>query len=212
MPLPSYRVQRVAHIGAIIGVDPCGPTLYSAVTALKFFNKWRVKIMRSTIVVALAALVLLASACDRKSAEEVTSTYPSGHKKETAIFQGKGSEKIRLKSFEYYDSGEKKKEFSYRDNLLSGPWTYWYKNGKKFGEGVIENKAINLSMVTGRETYYWPNGVKMLEAETVGGGLKPGSTAIFRDEAGKEYTDKGRPRELVERSKGLLERWERGEI
>ncbi|RII25645.1 MAG: hypothetical protein CXR31_13835 [Geobacter sp.] len=158
------------------------------------------------------SLVFILSACSKSGNEEVTSVYQSGKKKETAVFQGKSTEKARLKSFEYYESGEKKKEFSYQDNLLSGPWTYWYKNGNKFGEGKIENKAINLGMVTGKETYYWPNGVKMLEAETEGGGLKPGTTAVYRDEQGKIYTDKGRPKELVEKSKKLLERWERGEI
>jgi antitoxin component YwqK of YwqJK toxin-antitoxin module len=168
--------------------------------------------MRSTLFILIVATTFLFTACVREGQEEVTSTYPSGKKKETAVFQGKDKERIRVRSFEYYESGERKKEFTYRDNLLSGAWTYWYKDGRKFGDGFIENKAINLSMVTGREAYYWPNGVKMLEAQTVGGGLKPGSTAIFRDEAGKEYADKGRPGELVEKSKTLLERWERGEI
>ena len=60
--------------------------------------------------------------------------------------------------------------------------------------------------------YYWPNGVKMLEAETAGGALKPGTTAVYRDEDGKSYSDKERPKELIEKSKSLLERWERGEI
>jgi antitoxin component YwqK of YwqJK toxin-antitoxin module len=162
--------------------------------------------------VLIASILISTAACSSKTVEEVTSSYPSGKKKETAIFQGKGTEKARSKSFEYYESGERKKEYSYRDNLLSGPWTYWYKDGKKFGEGIIENKAINLTMVTGKETYYWPNGVKMLEAETAGGGLKPGTTAVYRDETGKEYTDKGRPKELIEKTKAILERWERGEI
>ncbi|WP_243372289.1 hypothetical protein [Geotalea sp. SG265] len=163
------------------------------------------------LLVAFAA-VILCVACTREGREQVTSTYPGGNKKETAVFHGKGTEKSRLKSFEYYESGQKKKEFSYRDNLLSGPWTYWYKNGHKLGDGVIENKAINLGMATGKETYYWPNGIKMLEAETEGGGLKPGTTPIYRDEAGQTYSDKGRPKELVEKSKLLLERWERGDI
>ena len=168
--------------------------------------------MRCKLMIPLLAGIVLIAACSRNGGEEVTSTYPNGIKKETAVFQGKGVEKARLKGFEYYESGERKKEFTYRDNLLSGPWTYWYKNGKKLGEGVIENKAINLSMVSGKETYYWPNGVKMLEAETAGGALKPGTTAVYRDEDGKSYSDKERPKELIEKSKSLLERWERGEI
>jgi antitoxin component YwqK of YwqJK toxin-antitoxin module len=167
--------------------------------------------LRYRLALSVLAIVIIA-ACSREGSEEITARYPGGKKKETAVFQGKVPERKRLKSFEYYETGEKKKEFSYRDNLLSGPWTYWYKNGKKFGEGRIENKAINLSMVTGKETYYWPNGNKMLEAETEGGRLKPGTTAVYRDQQGQAYTDRGRPKELIEKSKALLDRWERGEI
>lgn len=168
--------------------------------------------MRSALAVLFIAGMVWLGACSTKNAEEVVASYPSGKKKETAVFQGTGADRVRMRSFEYYESGERKKEFSYRDNLLSGPWTYWYRDGRKFGEGVIENKAINLGMATGRETYYWPNGVKMLDAETVGGGLKPGTSAVYRDDTGREYTDTGRPRELVEKSRRLVERWERGEI
>jgi antitoxin component YwqK of YwqJK toxin-antitoxin module len=168
--------------------------------------------MRINTALLFLVMTVLIISCSNTPPEEVTATYPSGKKKETAIFQGKEGSRSRIKSFEYYESGELKKEFSYRDNLLSGQWTYWYRDGKKLGDGVISNKAINLSMVTGKETYYWPNGIKMLEAETEGGALKQGTTAIYRDETGKAYRDKDRPKELVEKSKNILEQWERGAL
>lgn len=168
--------------------------------------------MKLTTKALLILVFFLFTACSQGEKEEVVSSYPSGKNKETAVFSGKEPNRARIKVFEYYETGEKKKEYSHQDNLFHGPFTYWYKNGKKLCDGLIENKAINLGMVTGKETYYWPNGVKMLEAETSGGKIKPGTTPIYRDETRKEYTDKERPKELIVKSKGLLERWERGEI
>ena len=163
-------------------------------------------------VAILVIFLLVLIACGKKAEEQVVSTYPDGKKKETAIYQGAKPNQKMLKSLEYYQTGEKKKEYNYQDNLFHGPFTYWYKDGKIFCEGYIENKAINLGLVTGRETYFWPNGVKMLEAETVGGKLKPGTIPIYRDEKGIEYRDEERPVDLVNRTKELTDRWERGEL
>lgn len=163
-------------------------------------------------VMIVAALMILFTACSKKDIEEVTATYPGGEKKETAFFQGKGTEKARQKSFEYYKTGELKKVFNYKDNLFHGPWTYWYKNGKKMGEGLIENKAINLGLSSGTEIYYWPNGATMLRSETVRGKLKTGTTAVYYDEQGKEYNDESRPDALVKKTREIVDSWERGEI
>ncbi len=164
-----------------------------------------------TLLCLLFCLLCLVS-CSTQGGEEVVSRYPSGHRKETQIFTGSGSNKARLKVFEYYEGGEKKKEYNFKDGLFHGPFTYWYKNGDVFCRGMIENKAINLTMVTGTETYYWPGGKKMLAAQTVKGQMKPGTHFIYWDEDGKEYTEQTRPAALLEKTKAITDHWEKGEI
>jgi len=166
-----------------------------------------ISVSLKSIVFLYVFILLGLSACSKSSDEQVLSTYPDGKKKETAIYVNKKPNQKMLKSFEYYQTGEKKKEFSYQDNLFHGPWTYWYKNGKKMGEGIIENKAINLGLSSGTERYYWPGGNIMLRSETVGGKLKPGTTAVFYDEQGKEFSDETRPDALVDKTRNVIDRW-----
>lgn len=175
--------------------------------------------MEKIILPLMIFLLVTGTSCKKQEekdvllpGEEVISRYQSGKKKETAIFVGETSNRVRTKVFEYYESGEKKKEYTHKDNLFYGPFTYWYKNGRIFCEGSIENKVLNLTMVTGQETYYWPDGKKMLEAQTVDGRMKPGTHFIYRDENGKEYTEETRPTDLLKKTKALTDKWEAGKI
>lgn len=144
--------------------------------------------------------------------ETVLSRYESGAPKETAVFAGSEPNVKKLRSRQYYETGQIKKEFHYRDNLYYGQWTFWYKDGKKLGEGFFKEKALNPSSATGRETYYWPNGIKMLEIDIREGKPDPGGMALFRDEAGREYSGKERPEGLLKKTSAILMEWEKGNI
>lgn len=159
----------------------------------------------------LCIALLVASGCSRDGKEEVISSFPGGARKMTGIFQGKEPNRAQLKGFEYYESGEKKKELSFRDNHFYGPWTFWYKSGKKMAEGVIEAKTLDHQAAVGSGTYYWPSGAKMIEISTNREKSASEVTAIY-DEAGRQYTVANKPPELAEKIKDLLEKWEKGAV
>ena len=155
-------------------------------------------------------LITLFGGCTREK-EEIVSTFPSGAKKETGIYQGKKPNRSRLKSFEYYETGERKKEFSLRDNHFFGPWSHWYKNGKKLAEGSVAIKTMDHQKAVGTGTFYWPGGARMI---TLGANADKTATEVtgIYDEAGKFYTVKDCPPELSAKIKGILDKWEKGEL
>ena len=163
--------------------------------------------------VACMILIFLSllGGCSRQPAEEIISRYPSGKKLETGTFTGDKNNRSRLKSFEYYETGERKKEFAHQDNHFFGPWTFWYKNGKIIAKGEISEKTMTQETAVGSGTYFWPGGAKMIEVSPA---ADRHSTLVKRvfDEQGQSYPPDKAPADLNNRIKEILEQWEAGKI
>jgi hypothetical protein len=105
-------------------------------------NKIFYKIMKKMVVSPLLLLAfLIITGCAGKEPEEVVSKHPDGAKKETAIFTGEKQDRVKLKSFEYYETGEKKRAYHHRDNEYFGTWTYWYRDGSLMAMGFFDEKT-----------------------------------------------------------------------
>ena len=168
--------------------------------------------MKKAAVVAICISVLsITAACSRSTEEEVLSKYPSGKKQETAIYEGKEGNRARIKSFAYYESGERKKEFSHKDNHFFGPWTMWYKNGEKIGQGSIEVKTLDHRNALGSGTYYWPGGAKMVEIALNAERSAAEVVAVY-DRKGTRYDSATCPAPLKEEIRGILDGWEQGKL
>ncbi len=144
--------------------------------------------------------------------EEVISSFPGGEPKETAVFEGKEPNRLKMKSYEYYSNGKRKKEFTYKDNLYFGPWSYFYNDGTKMAEGVFDAKAIDPETATGHGSYYWPDGKKMLDLSVAEGNDKNASVITYYDSKGTTYSESSVPPELKGKIKGILEDWIQGKI
>lgn len=193
-------------------------------------EKWYVQVM-TKFIVAVALVVLFLPGCKKKSSEEVPpqssesttteesvsgkeevlSTYESGAKRETGIFRGKDTNRVQLKGFEYYETGERKREFSYKDNLYYGRWTFWYKDGKVMAEGNFTEKVLDPDSASGSGIYYWPNGQKMIEIETLDP-VKGATVVAVYSEAGRKYRPRKEPPELREKIDALIKKWQDGEV
>jgi antitoxin component YwqK of YwqJK toxin-antitoxin module len=120
--------------------------------------------MKKLVVSSLLLLVfLIITGCARKEPEEVVSKHPDGAKKETAIFTGEKQDRVKLKSFEYYETGEKKRAYHHRDNEYFGTWTYWYRDGALMAMGFFDEKTGEPGKGIGSAVYFWPAGGKMLK-------------------------------------------------
>jgi hypothetical protein len=166
---------------------------------------------RTAVVLAICLSLSITAACNRSPEEEVLSKYPSGKKQETAIYEGKEGNRARIKSFAYYESGERKKEFSHKDNHFFGPWTMWYKNGEKIGTGNIEVKALDHRSALGSGTYYWPGGAKMVEIALNKERSAADVVAVY-DRKGTRYSAATCPPALKNEIRGILDGWEKGEL
>ena len=166
--------------------------------------------MYKSCFLSVFLILFLLSACSRHSEEEILSRYPSGKKLETGIFIGDSTKRTRLKSFEYYETGERKKEFAHQDNHFLGPWTFWYKNGKVLAKGNITVKTMTHETAIGSGTYYWPGGGTMIEITPSADGQSTMVSKIH-DEQGKSYLSDAAP-ELSHRIKQLLDQWQDGTI
>lgn len=166
------------------------------------------------LLIAIVSIGILFG-CSRKaggpSAEEVLSTYPDGSKKVTALFETNDSGKKKLKSFEYYRSGEIKKKFSHKDNLYFGPWTFWYKKGMKFAEGTFDEKTIDPNTGTGSGKYYWPDGSVMIRIEKGQESEQSVVTALY-DQKGNRYDPENEPEALRVKIQSILEQWHNGQL
>jgi antitoxin component YwqK of YwqJK toxin-antitoxin module len=163
--------------------------------------------------IILFAIFIVFLGCEKKDREEVISTYHTGEKKETAIFEGEKTKRRKLKSFEYYKTGEKKREYNFKDNHYYGPWTYWYKDGTTMAEGVLSEKTLKPFKGIGRGTYYWPGKRKMIELEVnVNSGKGRESKVVYYDWTGNSYSNDNLPSELKENIRSVIARWEKGEI
>ncbi len=164
------------------------------------------------IIPLIIAAVLIVLGCTKESTEEVISTYPDGAKKETAFFSGEKPNRLKIKSFEYYATGEKKVEYNYKENNFFGDWAYWYKNGAPLARGNFTDKTLDPFGGFGKVTYLWPDGNTMMEVETVlKDGQRAGTTKYF-DRQGNNYLGQNLPDQLRKDIHLLLSRWDRGEI
>ena len=161
------------------------------------------------LLLILFLILIIFPGCTKKDREVVTTKYPTGEKKETTIFKGEKPDLQKIKSFEYYRTGEKKREYSYKDNHFYGPWTYWYKKGNIMATGVINKKTLTPAKGTGSGTYYWPGGEKMIEIAV---NKRNELTFTYHDEAGAAYSDDDLPEEIKEKIQSVIARWEKGRI
>jgi len=175
-------------------------------------------IMQKTLPVLMFSLcaLMLFSACKRQPSlapdEQVISKYPGGEIKETAIITGPKTNSVKIKSFVYYRSSEKKKEYSYKDNNYFGPWTYWYRNGSKLAEGTFDKKTLDPFTGIGSGTYYWPDGKKMMRITATTEKDKDILVAAYFDDTGKQYSNDDIPEDLKKKIVDIITRWDKGEI
>jgi antitoxin component YwqK of YwqJK toxin-antitoxin module len=166
---------------------------------------------RKQTIFLLFIFFLLLAACAKKDEEVVIKTYRSGEKKETALLREEGQKKFRIKSFEYYKTGEKKREYNYRNNKYFGPWTYWYKDGSVIAEGMFDEETTRPGKSIGSAVYSWPNGEKMLFIKVIEEGEDSNITEYY-EESGKSYTDDTIPDDLKEKIREVITDWTKGKI
>jgi antitoxin component YwqK of YwqJK toxin-antitoxin module len=160
----------------------------------------------------LLFLILLSfTACKKKDPEVVIKTFPSGEKKETALLREEGQKKFRIKSFEYYKTGEKKREYNHKDNLYFGPWTYWYRDGSVMAEGMFDQKTNRPGKAVGSALYYWPGGGNMLFITVRNNGEDSNITEYY-DESGNAYADATIPEDLKKKIREVITDWTAGKI
>lgn len=169
------------------------------------------EVIMGRVVCMILILMSLLSGCNRQPAEEVISRYPSEKKLETGTFTGDKPNRSRLKSFEYYESGERKKEFAHLDNHFFGPWTFWYKDGKVCAKGDISEKTMTQETAVGSGAYFWPSGGKMIEMAPAADRHSTLVKYVF-DEQGHAYPPDQAPPALSKRIRELLDQWQAGKI
>lgn len=148
------------------------------------------------------------AAADR---EEVVERYDDGSPLEVRIEKGSPPEIIYIKSFYYYRTGEKRRVFYYKDNNFYGPWTFWYRDGTVFAEGMLFEKTLDPEQGIGSATYYWPDGTLMLEFTATAAGKAEGVTYRNMDD-GRKYALANVPEPLKERITRILVQWQQSEI
>lgn len=166
---------------------------------------------KAKTIVVLFLIFFSFSGCAKKDEEVVIKTHPTGERKETAILRLEGKKKFRIKSFEYYKTGEKQREYNYRSNKYFGPWTYWYKDGSLIAEGMFDKETTRPGKSVGSAVYYWPNGEKMLFIKAVEESEGSNITEYF-DESGNAYTNETIPDDLKEKIRKVIIDWTNGEI
>jgi antitoxin component YwqK of YwqJK toxin-antitoxin module len=171
------------------------------------------KISYLSFPLILFALLFAFISCSKtQGPEEITLKFSSGNKKETAIFKGKKPERIKIKSFEYYETGEKKKEYYRKDKYYFGAWTYWYREGSVLAMGVFDRETIDPALGSGRVIYYWPAGSKMIDMDVR---FKKGervSYVTYYDAQGTTYTEEEIPKDLKKRIQIMITKWDKGKI
>lgn len=159
----------------------------------------------------LLLCIILVAGCTRGPKEEIVSRYPGGNKLETGVFIGEKSNRSRLKSFEYYETGERKKEFAHQDNHFFGPWTFWYRSGSVFAKGDISVKTMTQENAIGSGTYFWPSGGKMVEMAPSADKQSTVVNSVY-DEQGNRYAPQAAPADLTKRIKEQFDQWYAGKV
>jgi len=141
--------------------------------------------MKKIISFLMVIVVLYSCSNVNENIERVESKYPNGSTKEISIFKTDTSEKNKIKSIYYYQSGKKKGETSFYRGKENGKFQVWFESGNLFQEGLYENGAIYGKLVNyfdqipqqnkierfykeGSliiEKRYYKNGVKMAESD-----------------------------------------------
>jgi antitoxin component YwqK of YwqJK toxin-antitoxin module len=157
-------------------------------------------------------LFALTSCTERQEPEEVVLKFAGGNKKETAIFRGEKPARAKIKSFEYYETGEKKKEYYRKDTYYFGAWTYWYREGSVMAMGIFDRETIDPSAGSGRVIYYWPGGGKMIDMDIryIKGQRK--SKVTYYDAKGTIYTEENIPPDLKKNIQIIITKWDKGRI
>jgi antitoxin component YwqK of YwqJK toxin-antitoxin module len=158
-------------------------------------------------------LIFTLIACSESTGpEEVVLKYAGGNKKETAIFRGEKPARVMIKSFEYYETGEKKKEYYRKDKYYFGAWTYWYGSGAVMAMGIFDSETIDPSAGSGRVIYYWPAGGKMIDMDIryIKGQRK--SEVTYYDAKGTIYTEENIPPDLKKNIQIMITKWDKGRI
>ncbi len=168
--------------------------------------------MNRTLILPALLIILLLSGCTRIEREEIISTYPGCQKKVTAIFLINDTEKTKIKSFEFYKTGMKKREYNYKDDHYYGDWTYWYKDGTVAAKGLFNEKTKEPFKGIGKGTYYWPEGKKMMTITIKKKKETKESSIVYYDKSGNSYFNENLPTDLRDNIHLTLSMWDRGEI
>ncbi len=103
----------------------------------------------------LATFLMLFLHCQQKATKE--EFYDSGKLKLTLKYSDKNLTML-LEETAYYESGQKKYQGKYKNNLREGLWQHWYENGNLWSECEYLKGEKN-----GRNTLFYSNGKKKIE-------------------------------------------------
>lgn len=101
--------------------------------------------------------------CTTEPYQYIEESYENGSPKKVSYYQSE-SRQVLLSEINYYESGLKKMEGSYKNGERTGTWTYWYHDGKKWSEGEYHNGKEN-----GLKTVWHINGQKYYEGKLENG-------------------------------------------
>jgi len=138
-------------------------------------NKQICKMKKSIISFFLIVFIV---ACSSPLIEVVEETYPDGNPKVIKFYSEETGTRELVKEIVYYENKQKQSEGEFKNNKMSGKWTYWYDNGNKWAEGYYINQIEH-----GLKTIWHRNGQKYYEGKFENG--KRIGVWNFWDETGK---------------------------
>ncbi|MBM3436033.1 MAG: hypothetical protein FJY07_07470 [Bacteroidetes bacterium] len=115
--------------------------------------------MRSLFFLVIVTYILWG--CAIKPYEHIEETWPDGNPK-TVKFYTDETRKVVVGEIRYYEDGARKMEGSYKNELRSGQWSYWYSDGQLWSQAVYKMGKEN-----GLRTVWHRNGQKYYEGKSI---------------------------------------------
>ena len=147
-----------------------------------------------------------------KEGEAALSHYSTGEIKETQFGKGIVGGYTIFKKYEYYPSGQVKKQYEFKDNHYFGPLHYYFADGSTFADGIVTSKSLEIFTAKGTMNYYWPGGKKMLAIDSRTERPEHIDEALYFTETGEVYTNEDLPEDLKEKILATLSDWQDGNI
>lgn len=122
----------------------------------------------------LVGLLVFTFCGSNKEFEKTESSFKDGSPKVVKFYADKEFTKL-IREVQYYPSGQKRIEGSYKNGEREGLWQAWYTDGTIWSEGEYKNGIEN-----GIRKTYHPNGQVFYEG-TMDNGERAGSWKFFKE-------------------------------